>query len=157
MRRTHKLAPMKEQDQLDENLLRTETGSYVKLSTAIYWIDGEEESFVCSDQDRLEDGLIRFPNGSYHPIDSIEKIEESDCFVATAVYGDINAPEVRALRAFRDTKLKQTKTGRVLVNIYESGVGKKAADYLKNQIPSAIPIVKKITDSIAKKYSASLE
>lgn len=40
------------------------------------------------------------------------------CFIATAVYGDYNAHEVRALRRFRDKSLRQSFIGRLLVAIY---------------------------------------
>ena len=112
MGRKFDLAPFKEQDKLKENLLKTDIGSYIKLSTATYLIGGEEEIFASSTQDKLKDGLIKFPNDSYHPIDSIEKVEESDCFVAIAVYGDINAPQVETLREFRNNVLMQSATDR---------------------------------------------
>lgn len=37
------------------------------------------------------------------------------CFIATAVYGDYNAPEVIALRRWRDDKLLTAPLGRVAV------------------------------------------
>ncbi len=40
------------------------------------------------------------------------------CFIATAVYGDYNAPEVIALRRFRDQILAPTTMGRFLIAIY---------------------------------------
>ena len=42
----------------------------------------------------------------------------SNCFIATAVYGDRYAPEVIALRRFRDESLQPTIAGRVFVKIY---------------------------------------
>lgn len=42
----------------------------------------------------------------------------SKCFIATAVYGDPCAPQVRKLRAFRDQKLLPNKTGAALVRAY---------------------------------------
>jgi len=40
------------------------------------------------------------------------------CFIATAVYGNYNAPEVMELREFRDYYLLKTKLGKELVSMY---------------------------------------
>ena len=40
------------------------------------------------------------------------------CYVATCVYGSSDAPEVRALRRFRDRKLKKSAPGRAFVRLY---------------------------------------
>lgn len=40
------------------------------------------------------------------------------CYIATAVYGDYYAPEVIALRRFRDETLVRSAPGRVLVALY---------------------------------------
>ncbi len=42
------------------------------------------------------------------------------CFVATACYGDYNAPEVMVLRQFRDEKLLKTFLGKLFVEFYYS-------------------------------------
>lgn len=44
----------------------------------------------------------------------------SGCFIATACYGNYNAPEVIALRQFRDEKLLNTFFGIVFVKLYYS-------------------------------------
>ncbi|MBU3941895.1 MAG: hypothetical protein KKF74_03205 [Nanoarchaeota archaeon] len=154
MGREFKLAPFKEQDKLEDNLLRTETGSYIKLSTATYWIDGEEELFASSTQDKLKEGLIRFPQGSYFNIDSIEKVEESDCFVATAVYGDRSAHQVEVLREFRNNVLMQSGVGRTFVDFYYSGAGRKTADFIREHLPSTIPAIRRGLDVLVERYSA---
>jgi len=68
--------------------------------------------------------------------------DKSSCFVATAVYGDINAPEVNVLRDFRDTVLMENGLGRKVVDLYYSGAGKKVADFIKTQVPSVIPLIR---------------
>lgn len=40
------------------------------------------------------------------------------CYIATAVYGDYDAPQVMVLREFRDTVLKKSLPGRVFIKIY---------------------------------------
>lgn len=45
-------------------------------------------------------------------------IKSGPCFVATAVFEDANAPEVVALRHWRDTRLVQSLVGRIFVRVY---------------------------------------
>lgn len=40
------------------------------------------------------------------------------CFIATAVYGDFNAPEVVSLRRWRDQVLSTTILGRAVIEFY---------------------------------------
>lgn len=46
------------------------------------------------------------------------KKEKSGCFIATAVYQDYDAPEVKVLRKFRDKKLNRCLLGRVFIKVY---------------------------------------
>ena len=43
---------------------------------------------------------------------------DSSCFVATACYGNCNAPEVLVLRQFRDEKLRKTFYGNIFIKVY---------------------------------------
>lgn len=81
------------------------------------------------------------------------KIE--DCFIATAVYGGPNAPQVQTLKEFRDDVLMQSSLGRALVSFYYSGAGEKAADFIKNHLPQAIPAIRRGLDSLVEKYSSA--
>lgn len=49
----------------------------------------------------------------------VVKVETREgCFVATAVYGDYDHPQVLRLRAFRDTRLKDSSLGRWFIRFY---------------------------------------
>lgn len=47
-------------------------------------------------------------------------VPKGGCFVATACYGDYDAPEVLVLRQFRDDKLLKSFSGKLFVNFYYS-------------------------------------
>ena len=46
------------------------------------------------------------------------KVKTGMCFVATAVYGDSNAPEVLLFRNFRDDKLSKNSLGQLFISTY---------------------------------------
>ena len=48
----------------------------------------------------------------------IEHTDKKGCYVATAVYGSYDCPEVWTLRRFRDEFLNERRLGRLLVKIY---------------------------------------
>ena len=48
------------------------------------------------------------------------ELKTGACFVATAAYGNYDAPEVIFLRAFRDDSLSQSILGRGFIRIYYS-------------------------------------
>ena len=74
----------------------------------------------------------------------------SSCFIATAVYGDPLAPEVEALRRFRDIRLRPYYFGRAAIITYYR-LSPLIADWLKIHTRIAY-IVRKPLDWIAKKY-----
>ena len=55
-------------------------------------------------------------------IDNMKRVnrieDKSGCFVATACFGNYDAPEVLVLREYRDTELLKTNYGRLFVKIY---------------------------------------
>ncbi len=57
--------------------------------------------------------------------DYVDRLDGSDaipgkkgCFIATACYGDYDAPEVQRLRVYRDQVLATSKAGRLFINVY---------------------------------------
>lgn len=62
---------------------------------------------------------------SYTPGNSMPERRENDpnikssrCYIATAVYGSYDAPEVRVLRRFRDEVLSRSLPGRAFIRVY---------------------------------------
>ena len=46
------------------------------------------------------------------------ELGDGGCLIATAVYEDFNAPQVKVLRKFRDESLLQSAIGRFFVRLY---------------------------------------
>lgn len=76
---------------------------------------------------------------------TINNNQKSRCFVATAIYEDVNAIEVIKLRYWRDEVLSKNIGGTIIINIYYF-FGPYYANLIKN-----FPIIKKITKSILNK------
>jgi Ca2+-binding RTX toxin-like protein len=74
----------------------------------------------------------------------------SGCFVATAVYGDRNHPDVRRLRHFRDTVLVRYAAGRVFIALYRR-LGPHAA-----RVVSPRPRLKALTRAAIARLVAAL-
>ncbi len=56
---------------------------------------------------------------SYKPTDIVEEKEERQgCYIATAVYGSYDCPQVWTLRRFRDNTLDKSFAGRLFIRIY---------------------------------------
>lgn len=51
-------------------------------------------------------------------VDGFKKIHESGCYVATAVYGSYDCPQVWTLRRYRDYTLAETWYGRAFIHTY---------------------------------------
>lgn len=73
------------------------------------------------------------------------------CFIATAVYGDHYAPEVIALRRFRDESLETKFLGRIFVKIYYL-ISPSIARFLTKN-PRLSNIIKPALSLLAKKNS----
>jgi hypothetical protein len=73
-------------------------------------------------------------------------LHRSGCFVATVAYGDEDLIEVRFLRAFRDTVLSKTITGRIAIHGYYlvGGITARVVEI----IPFAKPVCRRILDLV---------
>lgn len=54
----------------------------------------------------------------YNPTYQAPKINENGCYVATAVYGSYDCPQVWTLRRYRDYTLAETWYGRAFIRTY---------------------------------------
>ncbi len=68
------------------------------------------------------------------------------CFLATAVYGDYDAPKVRLLRDFRDRVLNQSPVGRRTVQLYYR-TSPPLADFLRTH-PTMAAAVRFVLDGL---------
>lgn len=80
-----------------------------------------------------------------------DKYEDSECFIATVVYDDIEASQIKILRKFRDNKLSNMTLGRAFIIFYYDGFGKRAAKCIKKIFPFFIPILRTSLDYLIKK------
>lgn len=76
-----------------------------------------------------------------------------ECFVATAVYGDINHPSVEALRDYRDNVLSNSSLGKVVINVYYSGAGERVANFIEDKAQILIKPIKNCLDRVVENYS----
>ena len=74
------------------------------------------------------------------------------CFVATAVYGDVNCHEVRVLRSFRDDRLMKSALGSVLVAVYYR-FSPPVADFIRNKKGLRF-LIRKLLDRLVRSLSA---
>jgi len=75
------------------------------------------------------------------------KSSNSGCFVATAVYGSYNHPNVMLFRQLRDDHLMNCLLGRLFIRVYYS-VGPKLAGFVSNR-PSLAGIIRAFMDRLA--------
>lgn len=73
------------------------------------------------------------------------------CFVATAVYGDPMAPEVEALRRYRDDVLARRRWGRAVIKLYTS-IGPPASGLVQRS-PALRRAARALIDRLAARVS----
>lgn len=76
------------------------------------------------------------------------------CFIATACYGDYNAKEVVVLRHYRDNVLRQTKAGRLMVQLYYQ-LSPGLARFIQDKAILKKTIRQYILQPLVKKWSAN--
>jgi hypothetical protein len=95
------------------------------IITKISWNEGNQLSVQLSltsinkTEPRFLHAELLDENLKYQPSFK-RKMQEFGCFIATACYGNYDAPEVLVLRQYRDDKLLKTFFGKVFVKFYYS-------------------------------------
>lgn len=76
------------------------------------------------------------------------------CYIATAVYGSYNSPEVHILRAFRDNYLEKRTWGQIFVKLYYKYSPQFANKISPNSISSLVikVLLNKFVNKISNKY-----
>ena len=92
---------------------------------------------IITDRGSLSKSVCPFCGGKYKDF--------GWCFIATTVYGDIQAPQVVALRQFRDQSLRSSIVGRVFIRGYYH-LSPSVARYL-SQNPRLSASVRSVLDA----------
>lgn len=95
---------------LNQNL--TEAEKLAKRAISLGDKSGDMEELLRDIEGHKE--VFQPYQGSNHPSTS----SGSDCYIATAVYGSYDCPEVWILRRYRDFSLSQTAFGRLFIKCY---------------------------------------
>ena len=94
-------------------------------------------------------GAVEKKEVPVQPQEANNEEKQEGCYIATAVYGDYDDPNVMALRRFRDNYLSERNWGRKFIELYYR-YSPRLADKLKNHIVINA-IIRKILDSFVKK------
>lgn len=73
---------------------------------------------ITSTMEAFSDADLAFMSKSLELEEGVAPKKQGGCYVATAVYGSYDAPEVLVLRRWRDTKLKASALGRQFIRVY---------------------------------------
>lgn len=80
--------------------------------------DGRRMAMVLETLDALESRIPQEPARSVAASPPASSSTSGGCYIATAVYGSYEAPEVLVLRRFRDQQLSSTSAGRAFIRFY---------------------------------------
>lgn len=110
------------------HLSSDKTVASCKLHEVTFWSSFEASDHVCNRfngdmlqslfEDIANENLESSKNINIKKQNSQSSKKKEGCYIATAVYGDYDAPEVLVLREFRDKVLKKTKLGCLFIKIY---------------------------------------
>ena len=113
----------------------------------------------CSRWNNLTNGILeemKEEKNATNSMNSRQEIQQSaqkeGCYIATAVYGSYDAPEVLVLREFRDNVLKKSRGGKLFIKIYYA-LSPGVANKLKNHT-FINDKIKVILDQLVRKLSA---
>jgi len=95
-----------------------ETDENVEADVVVENADGEGEPNTDVEEDAQEDDSDEDEPAAEEE-DEEDEAESSECFVATAAYGDRLHPEVVALRRYRDRVMTRSSIGRVMIRAYK--------------------------------------
>lgn len=91
--------------------MREEMGYYILMmkenGVTIQWAEGDTNSALAAAYKKIEDWALA--NGAQ---------KQGGCYVATAVYGSYDCPQVWTLRRFRDLALGRSALGRAFIGAY---------------------------------------
>jgi len=100
---------------------------------------------IIMDRGSLSHSICPFCGGMH------KDFSTSACFIATAVYGDPDLPQVVALRRYRDNHLKAHLIGRAFVKIYYA-VSPHLAKVISH-CPSLHPPIRKTLDAFVQRWA----
>jgi tetratricopeptide (TPR) repeat protein len=76
------------------------------------------DSQIVSFEEGWQRRMVKDSNGKWTYVDGTPPKKSGGCYIATAVYGSYNCPQVWTLRRYRDNSLARTACGRALIRAY---------------------------------------
>ena len=89
----------------------------IKMSNDFTWQINSASS-ECNKKNKEYEQKIKELHHKIKELDPSYEIPKTGCYVATAVYGSYNCPQVWILRRFRDNTLSSTWYGRIFIRLY---------------------------------------
>lgn len=114
------------------------------------WVEVKHEIGSIHPKSNISSPTLRSDTQSITP--STPPSSQNGCYIATAVYGSYDCPEVWTLRRYRDKVLKQSNLGRFLVRCYYAISPRMVRMFGKSKMFSSIfrPILDRIVSKLNK-------